>query len=370
MYLLIKAAVAAAANAKSESANEARGTDEEGAKKPSSRMGQKKQREKVTAAAAKVKRSRKVHQEAKSDSESDIDEGIKKKSDTKLKSDGEVRETQGAQANVTETAGTGSPRQPTQGSQDGMTGSMSGVHAHVMRGGQGAQSRLFGGQLPGSRAQDIHAPISYSSLGLQNRELSGFQSNLMGGAFTNSLDGASSLLGFGGNRGLQGLMGDSLGLAGHNVERSRLGLTGLGLDGSLSGLMGGGYASRGFQDQELLALRSHLLENELIERAFTERTLRERALAQHLHAEVHSLALSASVEAQRELAQYLALAGVPSSEATAASLNATHASIPRAPAASAETDSRALAQHLHARSIQAQSPLQAHRQALQTLVPP
>ena len=169
---------------------------------------------------------------------------------------------------------------------------------------------------------------------------------MMEGAFSNSMHGASSLSGFGGNRGLlEGLMGDPLlDFSGHDIQKSQLGFTGLGLDGALSSLMGGGYASRGFQYRELLELRSRLLENELMMRAFSERALKELAF------EVHSLALSASIEAHRELAQYLALAEVPSSEATAASLNATHASIPRAPAASAETDSRALAQHLHARS--------------------
>jgi hypothetical protein len=263
-----------------------------------------------------------VRQEAKSDSESDVDEGNKKKSDTKLKSDGEVRETQGAQANVMETAGTGSSGKPTRRSQDNMAGLMSGAHADLTRGAQGAQSRLFEGQLPGSLAQNIHAPISYSSLGLHNGNLQGFQSDLMRGAFANSMGGASSLLRFGGNGGFQGLLGDPLlGFSGRNIRRSQLGLTGLGLDGALSSFMGGGYA---------LALRSRLLEDELIERA-----LRERALAQHLQAEVHSLALAASVEAQRELAQYLALAGVPSSDAAAGSFHEAQASIPGAPVGSA-----------------------------------
>jgi hypothetical protein len=141
------------------------------------------------------------------------------------------------------------------------------------------------------------------------------------------MGGASSLLRFGGNGGFQGLLGDPLlGFSGRNIRRSQLGLTGLGLDGALSSFMGGGYA---------LALRSRLLEDELIERALTERALRERALAQHLQAEVHSLALAASVEAQRELAQYLALAGVPSSDAAAGSFHEAQASIPGAPVGSA-----------------------------------
>jgi hypothetical protein len=51
---------------------------------------------------------------------------------------------------------------------------------------------------------------------------------------------------------------------------------------SMAGFAGGGmYSSMNFQDQELMAMRSRMLERELLERAMAERAMRERALAQH-----------------------------------------------------------------------------------------